>query len=155
MVHFTGEKSGTWWCTLVMAADQKLLELAGSLFQMISKTQENLGEMIKIQRRNSEMNRQILQDSTGLQREVKSLLGAIGKGKEVGSVMGHSPKWPDKKRSRHEGSKEIEQVKMKQPTKCWKCRGHHLHQDYPMRKHKEGNSHKVPRLGDELKAKNQ
>ena len=59
------------------------------------------------------MNHQILQDSIGLQREVKSLLGAIGKGKEGGSVVGQLSKRPDKKRSRHEDSKEIEQVKMK------------------------------------------
>ena len=96
-----------------MAADQKLLDLAGSLLQMISKTQENLGEILKIQRRQNEMNHQILQDSIGLQREVKSLLGEIGKGKEGGLVMGHSSKRHVKKRSRHEDSKEIEQVKMK------------------------------------------
>ena len=59
-----------------MAANQKLLDLAGSLLQMIAKTQENLGEILKIQRRQNEMNHQILQDSIGLQREVKSLLGA-------------------------------------------------------------------------------
>ena len=67
-----------------MAVDQKLLDLARSLLQMIAKTKENLGEMIKIQRRQSEMNCQILQDSTGLQREVKILLGAIDKGKGRG-----------------------------------------------------------------------
>ena len=100
------------------------------------------------------MNHQILQDSIGLQKEVKILLGEIRKGKESGSMMGHSSK-QSKKRSRHEDSKEIEQVKMKQPTKCWKCGGHHLRRDCPMREHKEGSSHKVPRLGDELKAKNQ
>ena len=65
-----------------MEADQKLLDLAGSLLQMIARTQENLGEMLKIQKRQNEMNHQILQDSIGLQREVKSLLGAIDKGKE-------------------------------------------------------------------------
>ena len=53
-----------------MAADQKLLDLARSLLQVISKTQENLGEMLKIQRRQNEMNHQILQDSIGLQRKV-------------------------------------------------------------------------------------
>ena len=111
---------------LNMAADQKLLDLDRSLFQMISKTQENLGEMLNIQKRKNEMNHQILQDSIGLQREVKSLLGEIGKRKEGVSVMGHSSKRPDKKRSRNEYSKEIEQVKMKQPAKCWKCGGHHL-----------------------------
>ena len=58
--------------------------------------------------RQSEMNHQILQDSIGLQREVKSLLGAIGKGKEGGLVMGHSSKQPVGKWSRHEDSKEIE-----------------------------------------------
>ena len=92
MVHFRGEKSETTWCTLNMAADQKLLDLAGSLLQMIAKTQENLGEMLKIQRRQSEMNHQILQDSISLQREVKILLGEIRKGKEGGLVMGHSSK---------------------------------------------------------------
>ena len=101
------------------------------------------------------MNHQILHDSIGLQREVKSLLGAIGKGKEGGSVMGHSSKRPVKKWSRHEDSKEIEQVKMKQPVKCWECGGHHLRWDFPMREHGEGNSRKVPRLRDKLKAKNQ
>ena len=80
---------------------------------MISKTQENLGEMLKIQRRHNEMNHQILQDSIGFQREVKSLLGAIGKRKEGGSAMGHSSKRPVGKWSRHEDSKEIEQVKVK------------------------------------------
>ena len=75
-----------------MTTDQKLLDLAGSLLQMITKTQENLGEMLKIQKRQSEMNHQILQDSIGLQREVKSLLGAIGKGKERGSAMGQLSK---------------------------------------------------------------
>ena len=99
-------------------ADQKLLELAGSLLQMIAKTQENIGEMLKIQKGHNEMNHQILQDSIGLQREVKSLLGEINKGNEGGSVMGHSSKRPVKKRSRHEDSKEIEQVKMKQPVRC-------------------------------------
>ena len=44
---------------------------------------------------------------------------------------------------------------MKQPMKCWKCGGHHLRRDCPTREHKEGSSHKVPRLGDETKAKNQ
>ena len=78
--------------TLIMAANQKLLDLAGSLLQMIAKTQENLREMLKIQKRQNEMNHQILQDSIGLQMEVKSLLGAIGKGKEGGSMMRHSPK---------------------------------------------------------------
>ena len=43
---------------------------------------------------------------------------------------------------------------MKQPVKCWKCGGHHL-PDCPTREHKEGSSHKVPQLGDELKAENQ
>ena len=105
MVHFTGEKSETGWCTLIMAADQKLLDLAGSLLQVIAKTQENLGEMLKIQKRQSEMNHQILQDSIGLQREVKILLGAIGKGMEGGSAMGQFSKRPDRKRSRHEDSK--------------------------------------------------
>ena len=135
-----------------MAADQKLLDLAGSLLQMIAKTQENLGEMLKIQKRQNEMNHQILQDSIGLQREVKSLLGAIDKGKEGGSVMGHSSKRPVKKWSRHEDLKEIEQVNMNQPVKCWKCGGQHLRRDCPMREHKEGSSHKVPRLGDDPKA---
>ena len=92
MVHYTGEKSETRWCTLIMAADQKLLDLAGSLLQVIAKTQENLGEMLRIQKRQSEMNHQILQDSIGLQREVKSLLGAISKRKEGGSAMGNSSK---------------------------------------------------------------
>ena len=71
-----------------MAADQKLLELVGSLLQMIAKTQENIGEMLKIQKRQNEMNHQILQDSIGLQREVKILLGAIFKRKEGGSAIG-------------------------------------------------------------------
>ena len=44
---------------------------------------------------------------------------------------------------------------MKQPVKCWGCKGHHLCRDCPTREHKEGNSHKVPRLRDKLKAENQ
>ena len=69
--------------------------------------------------------------------------------------MGHSSKRPIEKRSRHEDSKEIEQVKMKQPVKCWECGGHHLRRACPMREYDEGNSCKVPRLRDELKAENQ
>ena len=101
------------------------------------------------------MNHQILQDSIGLQREAKSLLGAIGKGKEGGSAMGQSSKRPEKKRYRHEYSKEIEQVMMKQPVRCWRCGGHHLRRDCPMREHDEGNSHKVPRLRDQQEVVNQ
>ena len=44
---------------------------------------------------------------------------------------------------------------MKHPMKCWECGGHHLRRDFPMREHDEGNSHKVPRLRDELEAENQ
>ena len=51
MMHFTGEKSEIQLCTLIMAADQKLLDLDRSLLQTIAKTQENLGEMLKIQKR--------------------------------------------------------------------------------------------------------
>ena len=50
MMHFIGEKGEIQWCTLIMVADQKLLDLAGSLLQIIAKTQENLGEMLKIQK---------------------------------------------------------------------------------------------------------
>ena len=150
MVHFKGEKSENQWCTLNMATDQKLLGLAGILLQVIAKTQENLGEMLRIQRRQSEMNHQILQDSIGLQREVKIILGAISKGKEGGSMRGHLSKRSVKKWSRYEDLKEIEQVKMKQPVKCWRCGGHHLRRDCPMREHDEGNSRKVPRLRDQL-----
>ena len=101
------------------------------------------------------MNHQILQDSIGLQNEVKILLGAIRKGKGSGPMEEHSSKWSIKKQSRHEDSKEIEQGKMKQPVKCWECGGHHLRWEYPTREHKEGNSHKVSQLGDELKDENQ
>ena len=79
MMHFTGEKGEIQWCTLIMEEDQKLLDLARSLLQMIARTQENLREMLKIQKRQNEMNHQILQDSIALQREVKILLGAIDK----------------------------------------------------------------------------
>ena len=89
-------------------SDQKLLYLAGSLHQMIARTQENLGEMLKIQKRQNEMNHQILQDSIGLQREVKSLLGAISTRKEGGSMMGHLSKRSIEKWSKHEDSKKIE-----------------------------------------------
>ena len=58
-----------------MAAEQNLLDLAGSLLQMIASTQENLGEMLKIQKRQNEMNHHILQDSIGLQKEVKIIRG--------------------------------------------------------------------------------
>ena len=101
------------------------------------------------------MNHQIFQDSVCLQKEVKILLGAIRKGKESGSMMGHLSKRSIKKRSRHEDSKEIEQVKMKQPVRCWRCEGHHLRRDCPMREHDEGNSRKVPRLRDQQEAENQ
>ena len=59
------------------------------------------------------MNHHILQDSIGLQKEVKSLLGEIRKGKGSGSMMGHLSKQSIKKHSRHEDSKEIEQLNMK------------------------------------------
>ena len=55
-----------------MEAYQKLLDLAGILLQMITKTQENLGEMLKIQKRLNEMNHQILPESISLQKEVKA-----------------------------------------------------------------------------------
>ena len=103
-----------------MAVDQKLLDLAGSLLQMIAKTQENLGEMLKIQKKQNEMNHMVLHDSICLQREVRSIMGAIRKGKEGGSMMRHLSNRSIKKRSKHEDSKEIEQVKMKHPTKSWK-----------------------------------
>ena len=112
-MHFTGEKSESQLCTLTMAADQRLLDLDGSLLQTIAKTQENLGEMLKIQKRQNEMNHKVLQDSICLQREVKSIIREISKGKKSGSMMGHSSNRSVKKRSRHEDSKEIEQVKMK------------------------------------------
>ena len=70
-------------------------------------------------------------------------------------MMGHLFKQSIKKCSRHEVSKEIEQEKMKQPAKCWKCGGHHYCQDCPTREHQEVSSHKGPRLGDEPKAENQ
>ena len=101
------------------------------------------------------MNHQILQDSIGLQKEVKSLLGEIRKGNKSGSMMGNSSNRSIKKRSRHEDSKEIEQVKMKQPVKCWKCGGHHCLWNFPTREHQEGSRKKFPRFGDEPKAKNQ
>ena len=82
-------------------------------------------------------------------------MGAIGTRKEGGSMMGHSSKQSIEKWSMHEESKEIEQVKMKQLVKCWECGGHHLRRYYPMREHKEGNNHKVPRLQDKLIAENQ
>ena len=44
---------------------------------------------------------------------------------------------------------------MKQPAKCWECRGHHLRRDSPMREHDEGNSRKVPTLQDKLEDENQ
>ena len=50
MMHFTGEKSEIQLCTLIMVADQRLLELAGSILQTIAKIEENLGEMLKIQK---------------------------------------------------------------------------------------------------------
>ena len=107
MVHSTGKKNETEWCTLIMEADQKLLDLARSLLQMISKTQENLREMLKIQKRQNEMNHHILQDSICLQKEVKILLGAIHKGKESGSMMRHLSNRSMKKCSKHEDPKEI------------------------------------------------
>ena len=89
MVHSTGEKSENQVVHVDHGSRSEVVGLAGSLLQVIAKTQENLGEMLRIQKRQSEMNHQILQDSIGLQREVKSLLGEIGKGKEGGSAMGH------------------------------------------------------------------
>ena len=112
-MYFTGEKSEIQLCTLIMVENQKLLDLAESLLQKISKTQENIGEMLKLQKRQNEMNHLILQDSIRLQKEVKILLGAIHKGKESGSMMRHSSNRSIKKCSKHEDSKEIEQVKMK------------------------------------------
>ena len=48
-MHFIGEKGEIQWCILIMVVDQKLLDLAGILLQTIARTQENLGEMLKIQ----------------------------------------------------------------------------------------------------------
>ena len=101
------------------------------------------------------MNHKVLQDSICLQREVKSIMGSVSKEKESGSMMRNSSNKSIKKRSRHEDSKEIEQVKMKQPVKCWKCGGHHYCQNCPTREHQEGSSQKIPGLGDEPKAENQ
>ena len=70
-------------------------------------------------------------------------------------MMGHSSKRSIEKWSRHEDSKEIEQVKMKPPVKCWECGGRHLCQYCPTREHEEGSSHKVPRLWDKPRAENQ
>ena len=84
----------------------KAIGLGRSILQIIAKTQENVGEMLKTQKRQNEVNHHILQDSIGLQKEVKILLGAIRKGKESGSMMGHSSKQSIKKCSRHEDSKE-------------------------------------------------
>ena len=137
-----------------MAADQKLLNLAGSLLQTIVKTQENIGEMLKIQKKQNEMNHKVLQDSICLQREVKSIMGEIRKGKESGSMMRHSSNRSIKNHSRHEDSKEIEQVNIKQLVKCWKYGGHHCCRNCPTREHQEVSSHKVPRLGDESKDEN-
>ena len=75
-MHFTGEKSEIQSCTLIMEANQKLLDLVGSLLQTIAKTQENLGEMLKIQKKQNEMNHHIFQGSICFQKEVKILLGA-------------------------------------------------------------------------------
>ena len=72
-----------------MAAEQRLLDLAESILQTISNTQENLREMLRIQERKNEMNHKVLQDSICLQREVKSIMRAIRKGKESGSMMRH------------------------------------------------------------------
>ena len=108
MMHFTGEKSEIQWCTLIMEADQKLLDLDGSLLQTIAKTQENLGEMLKIQKRQNDMNHHILQDSICLQKEIKIFLSAIRKVKKSGSMMGHSSNRSIKKCSTDEDSKEIE-----------------------------------------------
>ena len=69
--------------------------------------------------------------------------------------MRHSSNQSIKKHSRHEGSKEIEQEKMKQPMKCWKCGGHHCLQNFPTREHQEGGINKVFRSVDELKDKDQ
>ena len=111
--------------------------------------------MLKIQKTQNEMNHHILKDSICLQKEVKSLLGAIRKGNKSGSMMGNSSNRSVKKCSWHEDSKEIEQEKIKQPTKCWKCGEHHLRRNCPTREHKEGSSRKVPRLRDKPKAENQ
>ena len=69
---------------------------------MIARTQENLGEILKTQKRQNEMNHHILEDSISFQREVKILLGEIDKGKEGGSMMGNSCKQSIEKRSKHE-----------------------------------------------------
>ena len=135
-----------------MAADQGILELAGSLLQTIAKTQENLEEMLKMQKQQNKMNHKVLQDSIRLQKEVKSIMKAISKGKKSGSVKKHSSNRPIKKRSKWEDSREIEQ---KQPVKCWNCKGDHYLRNCPTREPQEGSSHKVFRLMDELEDPNQ
>ena len=44
---------------------------------------------------------------------------------------------------------------MKHLVKCWECGGHHLCRYCPAMEHKEGSSHKVPRLLDKPRAENQ
>ena len=83
-MHLIGEKGEIQWCTLIMEADQNLLDLTRNILQTISRTQENLGQMLKVQKRKNEMNHQIFQDSIGMQREEKILVGEIGTGKEGG-----------------------------------------------------------------------
>ena len=154
-MHFIGEKGEIQWCTLIMATDQKLLDLAGSLLQTIAKTQENLGEMLKLEKRAEWDKPTYFVRLYCLQKELKILLGEIREEKESGSMMGHPSNRSIKKRSRHEDSKEIEHVKKKQPVKCWRWGGHHCCRNCPTIEHQEGSSHKVPRLGNEPKAKNQ
>ena len=69
--------------------------------------------------------------------------------------MGHSSKRSIKKCPSDEDLKEFEQVKMKQPMKCWRCGGHHCRRNCPTREHQEGSSQKFPRFGDEPKTENQ
>jgi hypothetical protein len=138
-----------------MATDQGLLELAGGLLQTIAKTQENLGEMLKMQKQQNKMNHKVLQDTLRLQKEVKSIVKAISKGEKSGSMKKHSSNRPIKRRSRWEDSKEIEHANMKQTVKCWKCGGDHCLRNCPTRKPQEGSSRKIFRLMDELEDPNQ
>ena len=73
-----------------MVLYQKLFHLNENLLQIISKTRENIGEILKLQKQHSEMNHKVSEGSICLQNEVKGILEDIRNDKDIKSMKRHS-----------------------------------------------------------------
>ena len=117
--NFCQQEEGGQLCTLTMVVDQKLFHVVEKLLQAITKTQENLGEMLNLQKQQNEMNHKALQNSIHLQKEVKDILKDTSSGQNSGSMKRNSSDQSTKKFPRLEGSNKIEHDKKKKPLKHW------------------------------------